>query len=65
MNTRYLNNSGSRWVTPGEEVTLRTKSGKEVTRKVLFWEQVGNFAACCVSYKGKKVRMFPGSLLED
>ena len=67
--TFYLNNSGSRWVnfTNGvrDNVSLNTKSGKLITRRVSFWESFGNFAVAHISYKGKKIRVFADELLED
>lgn len=70
MKTYYLNNSGSRWVSYdaiGNKVkqTFETKSGKFITRTVIFFESFGNFATCCISYKGKKIKVFADSLLED
>jgi hypothetical protein len=65
----YLNNSGSRWVsyTNGnkDSITMQTKSGKDITRTVSFWESFGNFALAHISYKGKKIRVFADELLED
>lgn len=67
--TYYLNNSGHRWVTyeNGQKVTqtFETKSGQKVTRKVNYFESFGNFAACNISYKGKKINIFADTLLED
>ncbi len=70
MNTLYLNNSGSRWIHVDDKgnrdsITLETASGKEVTRKVKYWESFGNFATACISYKGKLVKVFTDSKLED
>jgi hypothetical protein len=70
MNTYYLNNSGSRWVTfdkdgRREQITLTTKSGKEVVRRVIYWESFGNFATACISYKGKRISVFADTLLDD
>jgi hypothetical protein len=65
----YLNNSGHRWVifTDGkkEKITMKTKAGKEVVRTAIFYESFGNFATVCISYKGKKINVFPDTLLED
>lgn len=69
MNTLYLNNSGSRWINLENDkkdmITLRTKEGKAVTRTILFWESFGNFAVACISYKGKKIKVFTDTVLED
>lgn len=75
MNTLYLNNSGSRWITTytckefgigkKEQREWLTKSGKRVVRTVLFWESFGNFAVACISYKGKKIKVFTDTMLED
>lgn len=67
--TYYLNNSGHRWVvyTDGkkEKISLKTESGKTVERTVIFYESFGNFAVCCISYKGKKIKVFPDTVLPD
>jgi len=67
--TYYLNNSGSRWVNfvngVKDSITLETKSGKTITRRVLFYESFGNFALANISYKGKKIRVFGDSVLDD
>lgn len=67
--TFYLNNSGSRWVnlTDGkrDSITLKTKSGKEVTRQVEFWSSFGNFGTARISYKGKRIDVFGDTVLED
>lgn len=70
MTMHYLNNSGSRFITLDKQgkkskITLLTKQGKEVTRTVSLWETLGNFAVAHISYKGKKVRVFTDSILED
>lgn len=66
----YLNNSGSRWVVLDEtgrreSITLKTKSGKEVVRRVIFYESFGNFGSATISYKGKKISVLTDSILED
>lgn len=66
----YMNNSGSRWVVfdndgKHEEFTFQTKSGNKITRRVQYYESFGNFAVACISYKGKKITVFPDSLLDD
>jgi len=67
--TYYLNNNGSRWVHLVEgkkdKITLLTKSGKEITRVVDFWESFGNFATARISYKGKRLNVFMNEVLED
>lgn len=67
--TRYLNNSGSRWVAleNGEKISLefKTISGKTIKRKANFFEQFGNFATAQISWKGKKVMVFTNSILPD
>lgn len=67
--TYYLNNSGSRWVeyTNGikDSITLETKSGNQITRKVSFYESFGNYVLAHISYKGKKIRVFGHEILED
>lgn len=70
MRTLYLNNSGSRWVNLTESgrhdsVSLTTKSGKKVNRSVNYWESFGNFATANISYKGKRIDVFPDTILED
>ncbi len=67
--TFYLNNTGHRWVNYDngvkDKITLMTKSGKQVTRTAIYWQSFGNFATACISYKGKKISVFPDSTLED
>jgi hypothetical protein len=67
--TYYLNNSGSRWVnlTNGkkDKITLKTESGKEITRTAIFFESFGNFASVCISYKGKKINVLTDTILKD
>lgn len=67
--TYYLNNRGSRWVryTNGikDSITLKTKSGNQITRKVSFYELWGNYALAHISYKGKKIRVFSDEILAD
>jgi hypothetical protein len=58
MKTIYLNKTGSRWVNVGETITFKaTMNGELVTRKVCFWEQIGNFAVPTVRHEGKKVML--------
>ena len=66
----YLNNHGSRWVVfdetgRHEQISLTTKSGKKVTRRVIYYEMCGNFGVACISYKGKKIIVEPETILED
>lgn len=67
--TYYLNNSGTRWVnfTNGkkDKITLLTKSDKQITRTVIFYEAFGNFATALISYKGKKISVFSDTILND
>ena len=66
----YLNNSGSRWIVLDDEgrhetITLLTKLGKEVTRRVNYYAMFGNFATANISYKGKRINVFGDTVLED
>ena len=67
--TFSLNNNGSRWVNlvngKRDKITLTTESGKQVTRTVIFYESFGNFASCCISYKGKRINVLTDSILKD
>ena len=68
--TYYLNNTGSRWVTfdafgRRQQITLTTVSGREVKRRVVYWEQLGNYAVAVIKYHGKRIRVFTTTLLED
>jgi len=72
MSTLYLNNSGSRWITYTDNTykqrvrhTWETKSGKQITRRVQYWKSFGNFAVAAIYYKGKLIKVFADSLLED
>lgn len=70
MKTYYLNNTGHRWVNIDEsgrreQRAFKTKSGKTVQRRVIFYEAFGNFAVACISYKGKRIKVFPDQVLED
>jgi hypothetical protein len=69
-NTFYLNNTGSRWVRMDrfgnkDKITLETKSGKLVTRTCQFYKSFGNFATIQITYKGKRMMVFPDTVLED
>jgi len=66
----YLNNIGSKWVVFGadgrrEKITLKTKSGKTIERRVNYYSSFGNFATANISYKGKKIDVFVDSELND
>jgi hypothetical protein len=67
--TYYLNNYGSRWVhlENGKKttITLETKSGKLITRTVIYYEAFGNWTTALISYKGKKMSVFSDTILED
>jgi len=67
--TYYLNNTGHRWVIlengKRNRITLTTKSGKEITRSVNYYEAFGNFATANISYKGRKINVFSDTILED
>ena len=66
----YLNNSGSRWVILDEtgrreKRTFETKSGAKIERRVNFYEAFGNFATANISWNGKKIDVFPDTILEE
>jgi hypothetical protein len=67
--TYYLNNTGHKWVnyTNGKKdtISLQTTTGKIITRTVIYYESFGNFATALISYKGKKISVFPDSVLKD
>ncbi len=67
--TYYLNNTGHKWVnyTNGQKdkINLQTTTGKTITRTVIYYESFGNFATALISYKGKKISVFPDTLLPD
>jgi major membrane immunogen (membrane-anchored lipoprotein) len=68
--TYYLNNRGSRWVNLDkngnkDKITLKTKSGKLITRTAQFHESFGNFATTMITYKGKRMMVFADTKLED
>ena len=66
--TFYLNNSGSRWVVyingKRERMEFTTKDGTKVTRSVNFYESFGNFAVANINWKGKRIDVFPDTILE-
>ena len=66
----YLNNTGSRWVILDEtgrreKRTFKTKSGAKVVRRVNYYEAFGNFATANISWNGKKIDVFPDTILEE
>ena len=66
----YLNNSGSRMIVVDsqgnkEKQEFTTKSGRKVSRIPIYWEMWGNFSCCLINYKGKRISVFPDTLLED
>ncbi len=66
----YLNNSGHRWVIfdetgRREKRQWYTKSGAKIERRVNYYEAFGNFATCNISYKGRRINIFPDTILED
>lgn len=65
--TYYLNNSGHRWVRyengKKPKHTFKTASGEMVERTAIFYEMFGNFAVACISWKGKKVKVFLDEVL--
>lgn len=67
--TFYLNNNGSKWIVlingKKSKITLTTKSGKTIVRTAIYYSMFGNFATVLISYKGKKINVFPDTLLED
>ena len=67
--TYYLNNTGHKWVnyTNGQKdkINLHTATGKTITRTVIYYESFGNFATALISYKGKKISVFPDTILTD
>lgn len=67
--TYYLNNHGSRWVIyeNGKKVklTFNTTSGAKVERTVIYFESFGNFAIVCISWKGKKIKVFADTVLDN
>lgn len=65
----YLNNNGSRWVVlvdgKREKQTWITKSGKQITRRVIYYESFGNSGSAVISYKGKKISVLMDTILPD
>jgi len=65
----YLNNSGSRGVRyengRPKQYMFQTTNGKTVTRRSIFEEAFGNFGLVCISWKGKRIKVFPDAVLED
>jgi len=67
--TYYLNNRGSRWVVyengKKSTITLKTKSGRSITRTVIYYYSLGNFGGAVISYKGLKIPVLADTILED
>jgi hypothetical protein len=67
--TLYLNNSGHRWIIlengRRSTITLRTKSGASITRRVKYYESFGNFAVAAISYGGRTIKVLPDQELHD
>lgn len=67
--TYYLNNSGSRWVIfeNGKKIThtFKTKSGKDITRTLIYCFSFGNFGGAVISYKGKQLKVLMDTILDD
>lgn len=66
----YCNNRGDRWIVLDhdgrrEKRTWLTKSGMEVTRRVIYYYSFGNFGGALISYKGKLLKVLTDSILED
>ena len=65
----YLNNSGSRWIIfkdgKKEKIEMQTTDGSKVVRTPIYYESFGNFATVCISYKGKKINVFPDTILPN
>ena len=69
-NLYYLNNTATKWVVfdntgKREQKQFKTKSGKTITRRVQYYESFGNFAVCAINYKGKLIKVFHDTLLDD
>lgn len=56
----YLNNTGSRWKTPGEKIMVDDGT-KCRALAVEFWESCGNFARPIVRIRGKRESVVPHS----
>ena len=65
----YLNNSGSKWIVLENgikpKITLETKSGKKVEKTPLWYEMFGNYGVVAIKHKGKVIKVFPDTLIED
>lgn len=69
MQTYYLNNTGHRWICLDKngkkpKHTFQTETGETVERTAIFYESFGNFAVACISWKGKKVKVFLDQILK-
>jgi hypothetical protein len=67
--TLYLNKSARRWIRlengRRSTITLRTKSGASITRRVKYYESFGNFAVVAISYGGRTIKVLPDQELHD
>ena len=68
MRTYYLNNSGSRWIVVDdkgrrEQLEFTTDKGYRIKRRVVRYEQFGNYAIAVISWRGKLIRVFSDSKL--
>ena len=69
-NLYYLNNTATKWVVfdntgKREQKQFKTKSGKTITRRVQYYQSFGNFVLSAINYKGKLIKVFPDTLLDD
>lgn len=66
--TYYLNNTGHRWVVYENGVkpkhVFTTSTGEVVTRTAIEYRSFGNFATIRISWKGKKIDVFPDTILD-
>lgn len=59
MQCLYLNNSGHRWVIPGNmSFILRYPNGMLKGRTADYYEAWGNLALVCFRIKGKRIKAF-------
>ena len=68
MRALYLNNSGSRWIIPGNTVrVVGTVNGKAYNkiRKVDYYESLGNFATATVRVNGIRYTGFADDHFPD
>ncbi len=67
MRVLYLNNSGTRWIIPGNTVrVVGTVNGKAYNkiRRVDYYESLGNFATCTVRVNGVRYTGFKSDTSE-